>query len=97
VALERWKVGRVMGRHVRSWAGLNCNLGGLLEVIMGRYQTEFGEVGAKAVGEVAVEKKTANWGDGRHVHTGSRHLPFADTFIRLLILRLQNLSSCLTL
>jgi hypothetical protein len=49
-------------------------LGGLLEIIMGGNQTEFGEVGSKAVREVVVEKKTANWGDGRHVHTHSRHL-----------------------
>jgi hypothetical protein len=39
-------------------------LGGLPDIAMGRKQTEFGEVGAKAVGEVAVEKNIANWGDG---------------------------------
>jgi hypothetical protein len=41
---------------------------------MGRNQTEFGEVGAKAVEEVAVEKNIANWGDGKHAHTDTRHL-----------------------
>jgi hypothetical protein len=40
---------------------------------MGRNQTEFGEVGAKAVGEVAVEKNIANWGDGKPVHTDTRY------------------------
>jgi hypothetical protein len=41
---------------------------------MGRKQTKLGEVGSKAVREVAVEKKTTNLGDGKHAHTDSRHL-----------------------
>jgi hypothetical protein len=47
-------------RQKLSRPELNCDLGGLPEIIMGRNQTEFGEVGAKAVREVAVEKKMAN-------------------------------------
>jgi hypothetical protein len=43
-----------------SWPELNCDLGGLPEIIMGRNQTELGEVGAKAVRQVVVEKKMAN-------------------------------------
>jgi hypothetical protein len=62
VALERWKVSPVNGaaRQKLSRPELDCDLGGLPEIIMGRNQTEFGEVGAKAVREVAVEKKMTN-------------------------------------
>jgi hypothetical protein len=49
-------------------------LRGLPDIAMGRNQIEFGEVGAKAVEEVVVEKNTANWGDGKPVHTDMRHL-----------------------
>jgi hypothetical protein len=39
---------------------LNCDWGGRLEISMGRKQAEFGEVGAKAVREMAAGEKTAN-------------------------------------
>jgi hypothetical protein len=47
-------------RQKLSRRELNCDLGRLPEIIMGRNQTEFGGVGAKAVREMAVEKKMVN-------------------------------------
>jgi hypothetical protein len=41
---------------------------------MGEKLTKSGWLGANTEGEMVVEKKMANRGDGKHVHTDTSHL-----------------------